>query len=201
MTIKYNDTLRANEALAEIVSEHLARIYRPVTVRVQMPSITACAGMAKKTQSGALITVAPEGEELDQFKTLLHEIAHLRLHWPDMEEATEAGTEPPPGSIKISPAELEAAGAVDHREEAAAESKAAEWAEFADANRDLTRGEIEGRLLSLLDWYENDTERLIDKVALKVTEMRKRARAADSLHIDHAALKRVAHRINREGTK
>jgi len=200
MTIKY-DTLRANEALAEIVAEHLARIYRPVTVRVQQPAIEACKGTAGKYQGGALITVAPEGEELDQFKTLLHEIAHLRLDWQNMEEASGDGTELPPGSIKLTPRDIAELGGVDHREEKAAEEIAATWLEFADQNRDITRGEIEGRLLALLEWYGNDTERLIDKIALKVTEMRKREKAAASLGVDHEALKHLARGINYRGLK
>lgn len=195
-----NETLKRHEALAEIVAEHLTRIYRPVTLRIQQPGLAACKGTAEKTASGGVITITPEGDAMDQLQIFLHECAHLRSHWPEMEEKDTSGGEVPPGAIAISADELrELQTPADQLEEAEAEALTATWMKFADEHRDLARGDIEGRLLALLEWYGDDSERLIDRVALKITEMRKRARAAESLHIDHAALKRLAKKIKSEG--
>lgn len=142
------------ETLCELVAEHLTDNKHRVSVQFQASPVTSVDGGTIKTANGALIEITPEAEGMKQLEILLHEIAHVKLHYNTL-AYRDVDKRPAPGSLKVSAETLEKIGSIDHSQEQQADALAVKWLAYAE---DHTPGaaydELEGRLIALIDWFE-----------------------------------------------
>lgn len=140
------------ENLLGQVAAHLAG--RPVKVRWRDPVLSHALGSAYKTVDGqAVVDICPGLSDETALEIILHELAHVRLDWQDIQPANFHAL--PPGSQAF-----EAKTRQENRQhprEAAANHQAAKWLDFAERNAwryDVVSlgDKTEMLLRALLDW-------------------------------------------------
>lgn len=148
--------LKDLDALAEITGEHLIGSTRPVWINFQQPAIRAARGIAARDKRGGVIDIAIDQTELEQLEALLHELAHLKLHWDKLPIFEDEKSRMAPRSIDLTVKEINGLGLNDQQDEQEAEKQASKWMTWADENYKAQRGanEIEQRLVALLDYFE-----------------------------------------------
>jgi len=154
------DTLEQNDTLAEIVAEKLAGKDKTITLQFKAPAVAAAMASTTKTKNnGFYISIDPSITQEEQFLAFCHEVAHVKRH-KFIENDTPGNM--PPRSIDLTPEEIDELGFTDHQEEIEADSLADVWIDFAEKNyKSNGRGEIQGRLVALLDWTEGDNTRIL----------------------------------------
>lgn len=139
--------------MSPVLAALLARqlVGRPVQIDLREPAARGLAGVALKTTDGrAVVQVKPGSGE---FERLLHELAHIKLHWDSIEPSTRH-LRPPQSRANHIAVDYEPPAWYCRREDEA-ETLTQEWLDYAHRNNEWPEwmGDL-GLLLTLLHWGE-----------------------------------------------
>lgn len=151
---------------AELLAQRLAG--RPVEIRWQHPPYAEALGCAIKTRDGeAVAYITPTWDEPNKvYRTYLHEMAHLRLHWDVMPKTNHAdqpsGSMAGGGSTQL--------GNIIHRPiEDEADALKADWMAHAE-NNTWRPSDPNECLKALMDWLPTEFKAAIEKAVTHALE-------------------------------